>query len=163
MKKLKNFYEKVLVIWSITKDVFSNWLHVVKVIASKDIEKLKVQAQQAEIEQQKNIEQEMDELVQEQNQALEETPDHKKVGRDMGLPPRIMTQEEMDPKSFVTRVPEEHIYQSHIVTGGINNFTRLLYTAQIFREAGMTPMFLTNKQESIVRVAAEETWMKPLN
>ncbi len=96
------------------------------------------------------------------DEAVQNPPSHNMVGSsNPQAPSRLASKEELDPKNFQFEVPEEKIKWAHMHTGGFNIYTQLLITANAFREAKLEPIFLTNKDESIIRVAARETWNKP--
>lgn len=66
------------------------------------------------------------------------------------------------PEHFQTEVSEDRIRHVAISTGS-PNFQRLLMSGQEFKNAGLEPIYLSNKDESIIRVAARETWNKKLH
>ena len=58
-------------------------------------------------------------------------------------------------------VPEAMIQQAAISVGGNNNFARLLIAANTYREANLTPIYLTNQAQSALRVIAREYYETP--
>ena len=64
-------------------------------------------------------------------------------------------------------VPEALVkeYAEHLESNGVelNNFTKLLAKAALFRHAGLTPIFLANKDASQFAVSSEETYCRKLH
>ena len=59
-------------------------------------------------------------------------------------------------------IPVERIMEAAQVTGGApNNFHLLLMTAQAYQDMGVEPVFLTNKKQDAIRVAARELYENP--
>jgi len=58
-------------------------------------------------------------------------------------------------------VPEMMIQQAAGSIGGVNNFVRLLQTANLYREANLTPIYLTNASQTALRVVAREFLENP--
>ena len=61
-------------------------------------------------------------------------------------------------------VPEDIIEQAaSAFNGEENNFSRLLLTADEFRDAELTPMFILNNRTMELLVVCKETFNKKLN
>lgn len=58
-------------------------------------------------------------------------------------------------------VPIGKIIEAAQAVGGNNNFLRLLETAQAYSTMGVDPIFLVNKDQSAIRVAAREIYEHP--
>ena len=59
-------------------------------------------------------------------------------------------------------VPEEKIIMAAQQMGGVpNSFYLLLLTAEAYKSMGEEPVFLINKSQDMIRVAARELWENP--
>ena len=113
--------------------------------------------------------QEVDEMAAQPTETQDNDPED--IAREQSfkvskkeLPPieDLRTNPAFAPENFPYEIPEEKILEAAKIKGGINNYTRLLYAGSLFKAAGMTPIYLTNAQESIIRVSASEIWNKVL-
>lgn len=62
---------------------------------------------------------------------------------------------------FVDEIPEEHIKSAAELIGG--NFITLLEIGEKFREAGVTPIYVSNEEGNKIKVFAAETFRKKLH
>lgn len=145
MKKITDFGEKLVLITTISGKVLSNLYQAIKIIMKKDINELRIHGKRYDSKEE-DIE--------------PSTP----IDAPLDLPPIEEAEKTfLNPKNFTTEIAEDKIKEAAGVVGGVNNFTRLLYTGNIFRQEGLEPIYLTNKDETIIRVSAREIWGRPLN
>jgi hypothetical protein len=158
----KDFYNKVFVMYIVSRDVLTNLWNALRYIAAQEkvIIRKNPPSDLPPSEPEEPIRTaELDQFI---NEANFEPDRHKMIGSiEPNIAPRFANTEELDPKNFPFEIPEEKIRFAHMHQGGINAYTQLLMTADVFRNANLEPIFLTNKDESIIRVAARETWLKP--
>ncbi len=59
-------------------------------------------------------------------------------------------------------IPEENIIQAARAFGNVpNSFAYLLFQAQAYKSMDIEPVYLTNKSQDEIRVAAREVWENP--
>ena len=156
IEALKQALYKVIIMYSVTSSALTGLFRAYTIIAAQPHVFNPLAPREEVIQEEPPKSPEVDEAVQ------SPPPSHNMVGSsNPQMPARIAGKEEMDPKNFVFEVPEEKVRWAHMHTGGFNVYTQLLITADVFRQAELEPIFLTNKDESIIRVAARETWNKP--
>jgi hypothetical protein len=166
----KEVYNKAFVMYMVSRDVLTNLWNAlryiaaqesVRIVKNKPPEDLPV-LEPEEPPQTAELDQIINEGSSEGGGFAPQPGPHKMIGSaNPNILPRLANTEELDPKNFPFEIPEEKIRFAHMHTGGFNAYTQLLLTADVFRSANLEPIFLTNKDESIIRVAVRETWLKP--
>ena len=155
IEALKQAAYKVIIMYSVTASALTGLYRAYKIIAAQQNVFNPLAPREEVIQEEPPKSAEVD-------QAVQNPPSHNMIGSsNPQAPARAANKEELDPKNFVFEVPEEKVRWAHMHTGGFNVYTQLLITADVFRQAELEPIFLTNKDETIIRVAARETWNKP--
>ena len=67
--------------------------------------------------------------------------------------------------SYLVKVPESVVISAAdcMLDDPYNSFARVLEYGREFKEAGMTPMYILDKEKMDIHVVAEETFGKKLN
>ena len=77
--------------------------------------------------------------------------------------PELVTPSMISVAEFTEEVPEEIIEAAADQYGPNNKFQKMLLAAEFYRRNGMTPMYLTDKDHTVVKIICKETHGKLLH